>query len=135
MTCKGIRPDGNQCTCPDEYTRSGLCASCAAPGSTALVPVGSTDMMADPEVAALYEALPPKAQQFIKAYVETLSIDAGAEAADVHRNSHYYWKKNTRKVALKVLKLTKLSAETNAVCVALLLAVLGVVNVYRAWTL
>ena len=29
---------------------------------------------------------------------------------------------------------TRLSAETNAVCVALLLAVLGVVNVYRAWT-
>ena len=97
MTCRGIRPDGNQCTCPDEYTSSetGLCASCGAPGSTALVPVGSTEMMADPEVAALYDGLQPKAQQFIRAYVETLSIDAGAEAAGVHRNSHYYWLKNT----------------------------------------
>ena len=95
MTCRGIRPDGNQCICPDEYTSSGLCASCAAPESTALVPVGSTEMMADPEVAALYDGLQPKAQQFLRAFVETLSIDAGAEAAGVHRNSHYYWLKNT----------------------------------------
>ena len=97
MTCRGIRPNGNQCTMPDESTdpATGLCGSCGAPESTALVPVGSTDMMADPEVAAFYEALQPKAQQFLRAYVETLSIDAGAEAAGVHRNSHYYWKKNT----------------------------------------
>lgn len=97
MACKGIRPDGNQCTCADEFTdpKTGLCASCAAPESTALVPVGSTDLMADPEVGALYEALPPKAKQFIRAYVETFTIDKGAQAAGIHRNSHYYWKKHT----------------------------------------
>ena len=97
MACKGILPDGNQCDAPDQYVdpATGLCGSCGAPASTALVPVGSTEMMADPEVAALYDALQPKAQQFLRAFVETLSIDAGAEAAGVHRNSHYYWKKKT----------------------------------------
>ena len=65
MTCRGIRPNGNQCDAPEQYVSSetGLCGSCGAPESTALVPVGSTDMMADPEVDALYEALPLKAQR------------------------------------------------------------------------
>ncbi len=97
MTCKGILPDGNQCDAPEQYVSSetGLCGSCGAPESAVLVPVGSTDMMADPEVEALHGELPPKAQALIRGYVETLTLDAGAEAAGVHRNSHYYWLKNT----------------------------------------
>ena len=94
MTCKGIRPDGTQCTCPDEYTRSGLCASCAAPESTALVPVGSTGLMADPAVDMLYSALQPHMRAFIKAYMETLTIVEAAEVAGISRQSHYYWVKN-----------------------------------------
>ena len=32
MTCRGVRPDGGQCMCPEEYLdqSTGLCASCAA---------------------------------------------------------------------------------------------------------
>ena len=95
MTCKGIRPDGNQCTCPDEYTRSGLCASCAAPETTALVPVGSTGLMADPAVDVLYAALQPHMREFIKAYMETLTMVEAAEVVGVSRQSHYYWAANT----------------------------------------
>ena len=64
-------------------SETGLCGSCGAPEGTALVPVGSTDMMADPEVAALHGELPPKAQALIRGYVETLTLDAGAEAVGV----------------------------------------------------
>ena len=97
MTCRGVRPDGNQCTCPDEYTSSetGLCASCGAPESTALVPVGSTDVMADPEVDTLYKALQPHMREFLKAYMETLTIVEAAEVVGVSRQSHYYWAKHT----------------------------------------
>ena len=96
MACKGIRPDGNQCTMPDESTdpKTGLCGSCGAPESTALVSVGSTDLMAHPELDALYKTLPPKAQAFLNAYTKTYTIVKAAKAADVHRNSHRYWMKN-----------------------------------------
>ena len=95
MTCRGIRPDGDECTCADEFTIDGLCAVCAAPESAALVPVGSTDLMAQPELDALYEALPPKAQAFISAYTKTYTIVKAAKAAGVHRNSHRYWMRHT----------------------------------------
>ena len=96
MACKGVRPDGNQCDAPEQYVNpaTGLCGSCGAPKSMALVPIGSTELMADPEVDALYRALPPKAQAFLNAYTKTYTIVNAAKAADVHRNSHRYWMKN-----------------------------------------
>ena len=94
MTCKGIRPDGTHCTCPDEFTVQGLCASCAAPESTGLVPIGSTELMAHPALDALYRELPPKAQAFPAAYTKTRTIKGGAEACGISRQSHYDWLKN-----------------------------------------
>ena len=96
MACRGIRPDGHECTCSDEFTdlETGLCASCAAPESTALVPVGSTDLMAHPELDALYKTMPPKVQAFINAYTKTHTIVKAAKAAGCHRNWHRYWMKN-----------------------------------------
>ena len=87
MTCRGIRPDGNQCDAPDRHTdpATGLCGSCGAPESTALVPVGSTDLMADPEVDALFTALHPRAREFLKAYMETLTIVEAAEVVGISR--------------------------------------------------
>ena len=97
MTCRGIRPDGNQCDAPELYVspETGLCGSCGAPESTALVPVGSTDLMADPEVDALYSALQPHMREFLKAYMETLTIVEAAEVVGISRQSHYYWLDNT----------------------------------------
>ena len=95
MTCRGIRPDGNQCECADEYTspKTGLCASCGAPESTALVPVGSTGLMADPGLGVVHAGLRPRAREFLRAYTETLTIDEAAEVVGMHRTTHYYWLK------------------------------------------
>lgn len=97
MTCKGIRPHGNQCNAPEQYVspETGLCGSCGVPESIALVPVGTTDLMADPEVDALYTALQPHMREFLKAYMETLTIVEAAEVVGVSRQSHYYWLKHT----------------------------------------
>ena len=97
MTCRGIRPNGNQCDAPEQYVspETGLCGSCGAPASTALVPVGSTSLMADPEVDALYSALQPHMRDFIKAYMETLTIVEAAEVVGISRQSHYYWSQHT----------------------------------------
>ena len=97
MSCEGILPDGNQCTCPDEYTSSetGLCASCGAPESTALVPMGSTSLMADPRLDALYGEMSPKTQAFLKAYTKTRTVKGAAEACGISRQSHHYWMKHT----------------------------------------
>ena len=78
---------------PDEYLNpgTGLCGSCGAPESAPLVPVGSTDLMADPEVDMLYAALQPHMREFIKAYMETLTIVEAAEVVGISRQSHYYW--------------------------------------------
>ena len=86
-----------KCDAPDEYVNpaTGLCGSCGAPESTALVSVGSTDLMADPEVDALYTALQPHMREFLKAYMETLTIVEAAEVVGVSRQSHYYWVSNT----------------------------------------
>ena len=96
MTCRGIRPDGNQCDAPEQYVcpETGLCGSCGAPESTALVPVGSTNLMADPEVDVLYSALQPHMREFLKAYIHTLTIVEAAEVVGVSRQSHYYWLEN-----------------------------------------
>ena len=94
MTCKGIRPDGTQCTCPDEYTRSGSCASCAAPESTALVPVGSTDLTTDEDVDMLHAGLQPHAREFLRAYVKALTIVDAADVVGIARSTHYKWMKN-----------------------------------------
>ena len=97
MTCRGILPDGTECTCPDEFVNkaTGLCASCAAPDSTALVPVGETGLMADPAMDALLRTLSPKAQAFLHAYTETRTIKKAAKAAGISRQSHYHWMENT----------------------------------------
>ena len=94
MACKGMLPDGTRCTCPDEFTVDGLCASCAAPDTTALVPIGSTDLIADPKMAALYQELPIKAQAFLDALTKTGTIAKAAKACGISRQSHYYWKEN-----------------------------------------
>ena len=96
MACRGVLPDGNQCDAADRHTdpATGLCGACGAPESKALVPVGSTGLMADPGLDVLCRELPPKAHEFLKAYVETLTIDEGSEVAGISRQSHYYWKKN-----------------------------------------
>ena len=95
MACRGIRPDGNQCDAPEQYVspETGLCGSCGAPESTALVPVGSS-LMADPEVDTLHSALQPHMREFLKAYMETLTIVEAAEVVGVSRQSHYYWLEN-----------------------------------------
>ena len=97
MACNGIRPDGGQCDAPDEYVNPAteLCGSCGAPESKALVPVGSTGLMADPSVNALYSALQPHMREVLKAYMETLTIAQAAEVVGVSRQSHYYWLKHT----------------------------------------
>ncbi len=97
MICKGTRPDGTPCNATDEYVSSetGLCWSCAAPESKALVPVAETVLMADPAVTTLYEALPPKAQAFLPAYMEDTTILGAADACGISRTSHYYWLENT----------------------------------------
>ena len=96
MTCRGIRPDGTQCDAPDQYVspETELCGSCGAPESTALVPVGSTGLMADPEVDVLHSALQPHMREFLKAYMHTLTIVEAAEVVGVSRQSHYYWLEN-----------------------------------------
>ncbi len=96
MTCKGIRPDGNQCTCPDEFTdpKTGLCAPCGAPASTALVPVRSTDVMADEDADVLYARLQPHAREFLRAFVKTLTIVDAADVVGIARSTHYKWLKN-----------------------------------------
>ena len=96
MTCKGIRVDGNHCTMPDESTdpKTGLCGFCGAPQSTALVLMGETGLTADPEVDAKYRGLPPKAQAFIRGFVETRRIGEASKVAGVNRNLYRYWLKN-----------------------------------------
>ncbi len=96
MACRGIRPDGNQCDAPDQYVSpdTGLCGSCGAPESTALVAVGSTDVMADDDVDALYAGLQPHAREFLRAYVKTLTIVDAADVVGIARSTHYKWLKN-----------------------------------------
>ena len=50
--------------------------------------------MADPKVDVLYAALQPHMREFIKAYMETLTIVEAAEVVGVSRQSHYYWSKH-----------------------------------------
>ncbi len=97
MICKGVRPDGTPCNATDGYVSSetGLCRTCAAPECTALVPVAETVLMADPAVTTLYEALPPKAQVFLRAYMEDTTILGAADACGNSRTSHYYWLEHT----------------------------------------
>ena len=97
MICKGTRPDGTPCPATDEYVSSetGLCWTCAAPESKALVPVAETVLMADPAVTTLYEALSPKAQAFLRAYMEDTTILGAADACGISRTSHYYWLEHT----------------------------------------
>ena len=106
MTCKGVLPDGGQCDAPDQYvsTETGFCWVCAAPESKALMPGGSTDLMVDPEMEALYESsgfeidasLPEKCQAFLRAYVEAegeWTLVGAAAVLGIHRNTHDYWKR------------------------------------------
>ncbi len=51
--------------------------------------------MTDPAVATLYEALPPKAQAFLLAYMEDTTILGAADACGISRTSHYYWLEHT----------------------------------------
>ena len=70
---------------------TGLCASCGATESTALVPVGSTELMADEEQDVLYAPLQPHAREFLRAYVKTLTIADAADVVGIARSTHYNW--------------------------------------------
>ena len=94
MTCKGVLLSGDECDAEDRHTdpATGLCGSCAAPKSMALVHVGGTTLLADPEIDAKYRGLPPRAQAFLTAYIGTLGKIADASrVAGVSRNMHRYW--------------------------------------------
>ena len=90
MICSG-------CGAPDEYVsnETGLCWRCATPESKALVPAGAVALMASPEVTTLYQALPPKAQAFLQAYMEDTTILGAADIVGISRTSHYNWLENT----------------------------------------
>ena len=81
---------------PEQYVNSetGLCASCGAPESTALVSVGATDVTTDEDVDMLYTGLHPHAREFLRAYVKTLTIVDAAEVVGIARSTHYAWLKN-----------------------------------------
>ena len=68
-----------------------MCTLWGTQETTALVPVGSTGLMADPEMDVLYQALQPHMRDFIKAYMETLTIVEAAGVVGISRQSHYYW--------------------------------------------
>jgi len=95
MICNGIRPDGNQCDAPEQYVcpDTGLCGSCGAPESTALVTVGSTDLMADEERDMLDARLQPHAREFLRAFVKALTIADAADVVGIARSTHYKWLK------------------------------------------
>ena len=96
MACKGTLPSGDQCDAPDHQLNpaTGLCGSCGAPKSMALVHLGGTTLLADPDVEMKYNALPPKAQAFLTAFVATRGkIGEASKVAGVSRNMHRYWLK------------------------------------------
>ncbi len=82
--------------CPEEYLdqSTGLCASCAAPESKALVPVVSTALTTDEERDVLHAGLRPHAREFLRAFAETLTIADAADLVGVARSTHYKWLKN-----------------------------------------
>ena len=97
MTCKGIRPDGNQCDALDEYVshETGLCWACAGPGSTALVPVGETALVAaDPTLPTFDENLPWQCVEWLQAFIATRYIGKAAAIVGVDRGTHRDWKKS-----------------------------------------
>ena len=96
MACNGIRPDGGQCDAPDQYLdpATGFCGACGASESKALVPVGSTGLTTDDERDMLYAGLQPHAREFLRAFVETLTIADAADLVGIARSTHYKWLKN-----------------------------------------
>ena len=97
MACRGIRTGGTQCDAPEQYVSSetGLCGSCGAPGSTALVTVGEKALAAeDPTLPTFDENLPWQCLEWLQAFVLTRYIGRAAAIVGVDRGTHRDWKKS-----------------------------------------
>ena len=81
-----------KCDAPDEYVNptTGLCPECR---STALVPVGSMELLVDEERDMLDARLQPHAREFLRAFVKTLTIADAADVVGIARSTHYKWLK------------------------------------------